>query len=73
MKLMREDFQATGHCNFELGKQCFDTYTAWVLPKKSPYLDSINKGYVYYSLFIVVPDEKPISPNLVCTMIELVS
>ncbi len=52
MKAMRDDFRATEHCNFEMGSQCFDLYSAWVLQKKSPYLDSINKGYPHY---LVVP------------------
>jgi len=40
------DFEATGKCNMEMGKENFMAYPiSWALQKKSPYVDAINKRF----------------------------
>jgi len=44
MKVLKEDFEATGKCNMELGKENFmELKFSWALQKKSPYMDPLNK------------------------------
>jgi len=47
LKLLKEDFEATGKCNMEMGKENYlEIQFAWASQKKSPYLDPINKRFV---------------------------
>ncbi len=44
MKVFKEDFEATGKCNMEMGKENFmELQISWAMQKKSPYKDSLNK------------------------------
>jgi len=44
MKAMKEDFESTGKCNLEMGKENYiQIQFSWAMQKQSPYRDPINK------------------------------
>ena len=44
MKVLKDDFKATGKCNMEMGKENYlQLHFSWATQKKSPYLDPLNK------------------------------
>jgi len=46
MKVLKEDFKATGKCNMEMGKEnYFLLHFSWATQKKSPYLEPLNKRF----------------------------
>jgi len=46
MKVLKEDFKATGKCNMEMGKENYLLlHFSWATQKKSPYLDPLNKRF----------------------------
>ena len=43
---MRDDYLATGKCNFDsLNKIYLELQLRWGVPKHSPYVNDINRGY----------------------------
>ena len=46
---MREDYVATGKCNFDILKKIYkELQLVWGVPKHSPYLEEINRGLVTF-------------------------
>ena len=44
---MREDYVATGKCNFDILKKIYmELQLVWGVPKHSPYLEEIHRGLV---------------------------
>lgn len=47
MKVLKEDYEATGKCNMEMGKENYiELQFSWAMQKKSPYRDPLNKRSV---------------------------
>jgi len=43
---LKEDYEATGKCNMEMGKENYmQLHFSWATQKKSPYLDPLNKRF----------------------------
>jgi len=46
MKVLKEDFESTGKCNIEMGKENYiQLQFSWAMQKKSPYRDPLNKRF----------------------------
>jgi len=46
IKALKEDFEAPGKCNMEMGKENYmELQISWAVKKKSPYLDPLNKRF----------------------------
>lgn len=47
IQIISDDLRRNGKCRLSFAKETFDNgYNAWALPKKSRFLDVINKGFV---------------------------
>jgi len=47
VKALKEDFEVTGKCNMEMGKENYmQVQISWAVQKKSPFLDSLNKRFI---------------------------
>lgn len=49
LKSLKDDFDATGKCNMEFGKENYlELQLAWATQKNSPLLDPLNKRFYFF-------------------------
>ena len=53
---MDDDFKASKHkCNFKMAKGSYADFPyLWAMRKGSYFLDDVNKGYIFYFLYVMM-------------------